>query len=155
MKTKTISRMVKGVLATSLATAVAFGVRQESLAASPQNQENVVKPQAGVITPQSIVSKTKSVTFKAGGTYQTLSITGTFETQYSDIYERQMFAGIKSITSKVTTGGSWKQTGYEVRLIDGGRTYVITVSGYFTIAGVTYTVTESVEFYCNADGSIS
>ena len=71
MKTKTISRMVKGVLATSLATAVAFGVRQESLAASPQNQENVVKPQAGVITPQSIVSKTKSVTFKAGGTYQT------------------------------------------------------------------------------------
>lgn len=51
-----------------------------------QNQKNVVKPQkssVSVITPQSIVSKAKTKFFKAGGTTQTLSITGTFETLYS------------------------------------------------------------------------
>jgi hypothetical protein len=59
---------------------------------------------------------------------------------------RQMFAGVKSITSKATSGGSWKQTGYEARLTDGGRTYVITVAGTFTIGGETVSVIESVEF---------
>jgi hypothetical protein len=153
MKTKTINRMVKGVLATSLATAVAFGVGQESFAASPQSQKNVVK-QSGIITPLSVVSKTKSTTIKVGQTYQTLYVTGTFETQYSDVHKRQLFAGVKSITSTASGSGTWTQTGWNAELIDGGRTYVITVSGKYSYNGATYTISKSVEFYCNADGSV-
>lgn len=153
MRGKVVRRVVKGVLATLFATIVALGEEHASFALIPQ--QNVVKLKVGNITPQSVVSKTKSASFKAGQTTQTLSITGTFETQYSDVHKRQMFAGIKSINSKVTSGiGSWKQTGYEYQLIDGGRTYVIYVSGTYTIGGQSYSVTVSVEFYCNADGSV-
>jgi hypothetical protein len=122
----------------------------------PSLEKCVIKSGTGIIAPQSVVSKTQSAVFEAGQTTHTLTITGTFETRYSNVHRTSIFSGIKSITSRVASGvGSWKQTGYEYELIDGGRTYVIYVSGTYTISGQSYPVTVSIEFYCNADGSVS
>ncbi|AIE59207.1 hypothetical protein MGA3_04000 [Bacillus methanolicus MGA3] len=65
-----------------------------------------------------------------------------------------MFAGVKSIASDASGSGNWTLTGYSAELIDGGRTYVITVSGKYSYNGVTYTISKSIEFYCNVDDSI-
>ncbi|MBR8661109.1 MULTISPECIES: hypothetical protein [Bacillales] len=100
------------------------------------------------------VSKTKSATIDANGTAVTISITGSFETEYNPYANRQVFAGINSITSKASKG-TWTQTGYVPRLIDGGRTYEITVGGKLTLNGITSNHNITVEFYCSATGGVS
>lgn len=100
------------------------------------------------------VSATKSVTINANGAAVTIYITGSFETEYDPYSDRQLFAGINSITSR-SSKGTWKQTGYEPWLIDGGRTYEITVGGKLTLNGITSAHNVTVEFYCNANGRVS
>jgi hypothetical protein len=120
------------------------------------NATIIVEPQKlDGITPYSGVGATKIATIKIGSTTRSISVTGSFETQYSDIHKRQLFSGVRSITSKVASeGGTWTQTGYEASLIDGGRTYVIIVGGKYTQSGVTTTHLIDVEFYCGAYGSV-
>ncbi|NRD79893.1 hypothetical protein HPT25_21385 [Bacillus sp. BRMEA1] len=99
-------------------------------------------------------TKTKSMTVSGKNT-KTISITGSFTTQLSSTEKRQLFSGISAITSKLAIGtGSWTQTGYEYKLIDGGRTYVITVGGKYTDNGISQPFWIDVEFYCNAFGSV-
>ncbi|WP_297989467.1 hypothetical protein [Anoxybacillus sp.] len=73
-----------------------------------------------------------------------------FDSEAVAIHKRQLFSGVKSISSKASGSGTWTQTGYNAELIDGGRTYVITVSGKYSYHGATYTISTSIEFYCNA-----
>ncbi|THD16654.1 hypothetical protein CI793_06625 [Anoxybacillus ayderensis] len=150
---KMIRQLTSIVTAVMLVGGVLFGIGKDSLANSDQKVVNSSK-QSGTITPQSIASKTKTTTIQVGQTVQTLYVTGTFETQYSDVHKRKLFSGVKSISSKASGSGTWTQTGYSAELIDGGRTYVITVSGKYSYNGATYTISTSIEFYCNANGSI-
>lgn len=65
-----------------------------------------------------------------------------------------MFTRIKSISSYVTSG-TWRQTGYTSSLIDGGRTYSITVGGKYTLNSITTGHNVNVEFHCTSTGGIS
>ncbi|KHF27537.1 hypothetical protein LR68_03659 [Anoxybacillus sp. BCO1] len=145
-----IRQLINIAATVMLVGGVLFGIGKDSLATSNHNSLK----ESGTITPQSIASKTKTTTIQVGQTVQTLYVTGTFETQYSDVHKRQLFSGVKSISSKVSGSGTWTQTGYNAELIDGGRTYVITVSGKYSYHGATYTISTSIEFYCNANRSI-
>lgn len=148
-----IRQLISVAVAVMLVGGILFGIGKDSLANSNQKRINSSKESA-TITPQSIASKTKTTTIQVGQTVQTLYVTGTFETQYSDVHKRQLFSGVKSISSKASGSGTWTQTGYNAELIDGGRTYVITVSGKYSYNGATYTISTSIEFYCNANHSI-
>ncbi|MCG3086075.1 MULTISPECIES: hypothetical protein [Anoxybacillus] len=148
-----IRQLISVAVAVMLVWGILFGIGKDSLAILNQKGINSSK-ESGTITPQSIASKTKTTTIQVGQTVQTLYVTGTFKTQYSDVHKRQLFSGVKSISSKASGSGTWTQTGYSVELIDSGRTYVITVSGKYSYNGATYTISTSIEFYCNANGSI-
>ncbi len=113
-----------------------------------------VSTSGSAIQPYSTASSTKTKSVNSNGVSATITIRGSFETQYDSFYQRQMFAGINSITSSSSTG-SWSQTGYTPSLIDGGRTYSIIVGGKLTINSLTSSHNISVEFYCNSNGSIS
>lgn len=145
-----IRQLTSIVAAVMLVGGVLLGIGKDLLANS--NQTGI--KESRTITPQSIASKTKTTTIQVGQTVQTLYVTGTFETQYSDVHKRQLFSGVKSISSTASGSGTWTQTGYNAELIDGGRTYVITVSGKYSYNGATYTISTSIEFYCNANRSI-
>lgn len=82
-----------------------------------------------------------------------IDITGSFTTQYSS--GRQVFSGTPSFSSKSAGSGSWSQIGSEWTYIDGGRTCSVTISGRFTIAGVSAIYLARTEFYCSAQGNIS
>ncbi|MFZ3590045.1 hypothetical protein ACOI1C_12380 [Bacillus sp. DJP31] len=102
------------------------------------------------------VSATKTKTINSNGADASISITDSFNTYYNSASNRQLFSSsINSLTSKTTSGGSWTQTGYTPRLIDGGRTYAITVGGKYTINSLTSSHNIPVEFYCNTVGSVS
>ncbi|MEB7772103.1 hypothetical protein [Kurthia gibsonii] len=112
---------------------------------------NIVSDSNTSITPFSIK------TVKSNGASVAVTINGFFNTQYSDVHKRQMFSGINSITTKTSKGKWTKSTssGYSARLLDGGRTYEITVSGTITINNLSSSHNIVVEFYCNANGSVS
>lgn len=102
-------------------------------------------------------SKTKSVSITAAGLTDTLYITGSFETQYSSFHDRQLFAGVNSITSSLSSSsnGTWSQIGYDYSGLDGLRTYYVTVSGQYIRAGLATNLYASVYFYCSPTGGIS
>lgn len=102
------------------------------------------------ITP----TKTKSVTSNGAG--ETLNIKHSFNTQYSSIALRQLFAGINYITVTPSKGIWAKSTssGYSARLIDGGRTYEVTASGKLTMDNLSSSHNVVVEFYCTAEGNV-
>lgn len=101
-------------------------------------------------------SATKTGTITCDNTSYNISVTGNFTTQYSSYYDRQMFQNVNSITSKIVGSlGTWNQISYEASKIDAGRTYYIVVSGNLTVAGVRYTKTFNIQFYCDAKGAIS
>jgi len=106
------------------------------------------------ITPLSTASASKQVTVDSKGTSVGITIKGSFETQYDSQSNRQFFAGINSITSS-SDKGTWNQTGYTPRLIDGRQTYEITVGGRLTLNSITTSHNITVEFYCDANGRVS
>lgn len=109
------------------------------------------------IQPYSTATATKSAKVTADGDTHSIDITGSFKTQLWASTGRQHFAGINSITSKMSGRvGTWKQTGYEYELIDSARTYAIHVSGELTIAGAKFlNKLAYVEFYCSNTGLVS
>ncbi|MCK2157510.1 hypothetical protein [Exiguobacterium sp. 17-1] len=69
---------------------------------------------------------------------------------------RQFFSDVNSVTSKDTSSkGKWTQSGYSTVMIDGGRTYDISVGGKFSSNGVISTHNIPVEFYCSETGVVS
>lgn len=99
------------------------------------------------------VSKTKSKAFSAKGTTVTLSVKGAFYTEYYDLYKRQLFSGIKSISSS-TNKGTWKQSGYTYESLDMGTTYNVTTSGKLVLNNISSTHHVSIEYYCTATGGV-
>lgn len=109
---------------------------------------------------RSAVSATKIVSalYMQNGTENTIniSVTGSFNTQYSSSLDRQLFSGINSITAVKSSGnGTWTYDGYAKSLIDGGRTYHITVSGYVKIETVNFAALADTYFYCSGNGGVS
>lgn len=99
-------------------------------------------------------SATKSTTITVDGCDYSLSITGNFNTSFNSYTGRQNFSGINSFTSTME-GGAWEQTGYEYISLDAGRTYLVYISGEYTVAGVVFkNDLARVEFYCGADGDV-
>lgn len=98
---------------------------------------------------------TKSDTITVDGRKYTISVTGKFDTML--LNGRQVFDGIVGISSESSTQNTkWRQTGYTSSLIDSRRTYSITVSGTFTVAGAVFpNKLVDVDFYCDAYGNVS
>lgn len=98
---------------------------------------------------------TKSDTISVDGRKYTISVTGKFDTML--LNGRQVFDGIVGITSESSAQNTkWRQTGYTSSLIDSRRTYSITVSGTFTVAGATFpNKLVDVDFYCDAYGNVT
>lgn len=85
-----------------------------------------------------------------------IAVTGSFTTSLNPSIGRQVFGSVKSITTKREGGtGTWTYGGYVGSIIDGGRTYVIRITGQVKEGSVTYPVTKDVEFYCSAQGVVS
>lgn len=101
-------------------------------------------------------SKTKNATISVNDGNYTIAVTASFTTQYSSVYDRQMFATCDSVSSKkVGNMGSWEQWSWEAAKTDAGRTYKVVVSGDFTVAGIVATRTAAIYYYCNSAGAIS
>ncbi|MGE7623724.1 hypothetical protein ACQKMD_11840 [Viridibacillus sp. NPDC096237] len=98
-------------------------------------------------------SATKSKGFNARGTSVTLSVTGIFYTEYYDLYKRQLFSGIKSVSSR-SNKGSWSQSGWEYTSMDMGTTYSLTTSGRLEYNNITSSHHVAIEFYCTATGGV-
>lgn len=101
-------------------------------------------------------STSKSKTIHAKETTFAISITGTFDTALREEAERQVFKTITSMTSTASSSkGTWRQLGYTATLMDGGRTYDVTVGGEFIQHGISSTHNIPLEFYCSAEGVIN
>ena len=102
-------------------------------------------------------SPTKYAVLTAGGQRYLFQITGIFTTQLNEFMGQQFFAGCQGVRLQgCSPAGSWEQTGYVKRLLDGGRTFEITVSGTLTVgAGVFSNQLARVEFSCNSQGAVS
>lgn len=102
-------------------------------------------------------SDTNQTTITVGSITETLYIYGSFETQYNSSHDRQIFSGVNVISSYLSSSsnGTWKQIDYDNDLLDGGRTYYITVSGTYTRLGLATNLYASTYFYCSSTGGIS
>lgn len=108
------------------------------------------------VAAKASVTKAKSKTINAKGTSVSIKITGSFDTVLRESAGRQFFSDVNWVKSADSTDkGVWSQTGYTPTLIDGGRTYDITVGGKYTQNGVSSTHNIPVEFYCSATGVVS
>jgi len=97
--------------------------------------------------------KTKTKSFKAKGASASIAIKGEFESDTRGA--RQVFTGILSLTSKSSSKGTWKQTGYSADLIDALTTYDISVGGKYTESGITTSHVIPVQFHCEVGGNVS
>lgn len=110
----------------------------------------------GEISPMSTVYNTTSAKVTSNGSDVTLTINGSFITNYSTVNLRQLFGGINYINVSPNKG-SWTKatsTGYSAKLADGGRTYFVTVSGTVTINTLKSNHNIELEYFCNTDGSV-
>jgi hypothetical protein len=99
----------------------------------------------------------KTVEIHTGSNVAIISFEGSFETQLNSNTPdgRQLFSAMNSISSKIENGsGNWIQTGYHYSIVDGGRSYLITVGGKYSESGVSSSHLIGVEFYCNKNGGI-
>lgn len=102
------------------------------------------------------VSSTQTIVIDLGPVVRAINVTGTFTTKISAAAKSQVFSKVESITSESAGAGTWVQTDYDVKRTEGGRTYVITLEGYYTQDGVTIKPKQpiTVHFYCNTGGVI-
>ena len=114
------------------------------------------KKEANMIDEYSSASATKTATATYTGGSLNIAITGSFNTQYSESLDRQIFSGINYINAVKKSGnGAWTYKGYDRSLIDGGRTYSVSVAGNIQIGTNVYSTVAHVKFYCSATGGIS
>ncbi|MGE7947146.1 hypothetical protein [Lysinibacillus sp. NPDC093688] len=100
----------------------------------------------------------KTVEIHIGSKLEIISFEGSFETQlnFNKPYGRQLFSAMNSISSKIENGsGNWIQTGYNYSIVDGGRSYLITVAGKYSNRGISSPHIIEVEYYCNKNGGIT
>ncbi len=100
-------------------------------------------------------SAAKRVYLTIQGVDYGIDIVGDFYTQYETYQGRYVFSGTPSFTSLPAGEGFWSHIGMEAYLIEGGRTWSVTVSGRFTLGGVSKIYLARAEFYCDPQGNIS
>ncbi|MGG3926505.1 hypothetical protein ABET51_10960 [Metabacillus fastidiosus] len=100
---------------------------------------------------------TKTVNFHIGSSVRTISISGSFKTQYSSSDGgMQFFSRINSISSQAESeGGVWEQKGYDYRLINDDRRYLITIGGKYSESGISSSHHVAVEFDCTKNGGVN
>ena len=91
-------------------------------------------------------SAAKRVYLTIQGVDYGIDIVGDFHTQYEDYQGRYVFSGTPSFTSLPAGEGFWSHIGMEAYLIEGGRTWSVTVSGRFTLGGVSKIYLARAEF---------
>ncbi|MCI1696035.1 hypothetical protein [Aneurinibacillus aneurinilyticus] len=128
--------------------------RQKAIARANLRFENFQLSNSSGPVALGAVTKTKETQIHAEGVTVGLYVTGSFKTEYNHTAKRQFFKTINSVTSR-TSKGTWKQTGYTPRLIDGGRTFEISIGGELKLDGIYSTHRASLEFHCDAYGGIS
>ncbi|MCP8968447.1 hypothetical protein [Ectobacillus ponti] len=96
----------------------------------------------------------KIVQVYVGDALHPIEVIGHFQTQLDERSGRQMFAAADNIMMKAADSGIWNQTAYKATLIDGGRTYSVTIEGVYTLAGVSFPKACTVEFQCGEVGQI-
>lgn len=127
---------------------------EEHLATEREKIDNML------ITPEPVITNADGSTTKTTYIYfpdilKTIEVTGHFETQYNEIYDRQLFIKADNISTKLTyPRGTWEQTSYRVSLIDGGRTYRIRIEGNFDYNGLHFEKAFTIEFNCDVNGKI-
>ncbi|SER97447.1 hypothetical protein SAMN05518872_1033 [Psychrobacillus sp. OK032] len=85
-----------------------------------------------------------------------IDVTGSFETQYNPVDNRQMFKKVKNITTSIGNhNGKWEQTSYEASLMNDGRTYRVRIEGIFSYLGISVEKAYTIEFHCDEFGNIS
>lgn len=127
---------------------------EEHLATEREKIDNML------ITPEPVITNADGSTTKTTYIYfpdilKTIEVTGYFETQYNEIYDRQLFIKADKISTKLAyPRGTWEQTSYRVSLIDGGRTYSIRIEGNFDYNGLHFEKAFTIEFNCDVNGKI-
>jgi len=127
---------------------------EEHLATEREKIDNML------ITPEPVITNTDGSTTKTTYIYfpdilKTIEVTGHFETQYNEVYDRQLFIKADNISTKLAyPRGTWEQTSYRVSLIDGGRTYSIRIEGNFDYNGLHFEKAFTIEFNCDVNGKI-
>ncbi|QGG53556.1 hypothetical protein [Lysinibacillus pakistanensis] len=127
---------------------------EEHLATEREKIDNML------ITPEPVITNADGSTTKTTYIYfpdilKTIEVTGHFETQYNEIYDRQLFIKADNISTKLAyPRGTWEQTSYRVSLIDGGRTYSIRIEGNFDYNGLHFEKAFTIEFNCDVSGKI-
>lgn len=128
--------------------------RQKAIARANLRFENFQLSNSSGPVALGAVTKTKETQIHAEGVTVGLYVTGSFKTEYNHTAKRQFFKTINSVTSR-TSKGTWKQTGYTPRLIDGGRTFEISIGGELKLDGIYSTHRASLEFRCSPQGGVS
>ena len=127
---------------------------EEHLATEREKIDNML------ITPEPVITNTDGSTTKTTYIYfpdilKTIEVTGHFETQYNEVYDRQLFIKADNISTKLAyPRGTWEQTSYRVSLIDGGRTYSIRIEGNFDYNGLHFEKAFTIDFNCDVNGKI-
>lgn len=100
----------------------------------------------------------KLVELQMGSHKIAIRVDGSFDTQLNANTPdgRQLFSALHSLSSKIEQGnGKWKQTGYDPSVVDQGRAYSITVTGYYSFHGVSSPHNFDIIYYCNENGGIT
>jgi len=127
---------------------------EEHLATEREKIDNML------ITPEPVITNTDGSTTKTTYIYfpdilKTIEVTGHFETQYNEVYDRKLFIKADNISTKLAyPRGTWEQTSYRVSLIDGGRTYSIRIEGNFDYNGLHFEKAFTIDFNCDVNGKI-
>lgn len=127
---------------------------EEHLATEREKIDNML------LTPEPVITNADGSTTKTTYIYfpdilKTIEVTGHFETQYNEIYDRQLFIKADNISTKLAyPRGKWEQTSYRVSLIDGGRTFSIRIEGNFDYNGLHFEKAFTIDFNCDVNGKI-
>lgn len=98
---------------------------------------------------------TKSTYIYVTDRMKEIEVSASFETQYSEAHDRQLFVAIDNISSQLAIPkGTWEQTSYKASLIDGGRTYRIRIEGILDYLNISTPKAFTIEFSCNEFGKI-
>lgn len=100
----------------------------------------------------------KFVELQMGSHKIVIHVDGSFDTQlHSNTPEgRQLFSALHSLSSEIAQGdGKWRQMGYDPSIVDQGRAYSITVTGYYSFHGVSSPHNFNIIYYCNKNGGIT
>lgn len=123
--------------------------KQRAVDATQANAVGV--PNSG-ITPFSTSSASHKINISHGSSSVSMTVKATFTTTLSN--GRQVFTNYSGLGVSASSG-TWKTTGVDARIIDGGRTYTFTIGGQLTYVGLVSSHTLNTDFLCSSSGVVS